>query len=475
MKVASFLAILLLTPPSTQALPEHHSTWGLSLLEDDPTAGDRKLQGPPVAPEIFFLAMTVRAQSVFHLFLATMTNPCLMSTHFHDAPFRLVQNPAINGAIAQYETPIAVRFTNYVAAIWWNCVAFYSEDFKDTLTKEAPAVPVLDTSLHTTGNRLSCMLQAVATYNSLSLPESIPQYMDIVNGNNPFGVTFPVDEALDPDVDACASDLDCLKELAESEEYSSAIMGHIVGKLAYDYSIEDGFNQLGTDDGCQVSCRAFKDVTGYQPVNSPYNNDGRDQFWEPLLEDNGKGFFYRQEHVAAHIGQTAKFRFLPEEERTTRRAERPKYSRRRVDESGKVLELMAELDDIKKMEVESFDDKLVLAGAVVNSFLGAVIALEFEDPVFENAPGTYLTLERLVNYISGFAAMELDTTIMAWKEKVNYDLVRPTSIIKRFRGEVTTWAPGGVQTFPAENFEAYKVSSNTSMLLSPSLRHVFMY
>ena len=47
-----------------------------------------------------------------------------------------------------------------------------------------------------------------------------------------------------------------------------------------------------------------------------------------------------------------------------------------------------------------------------------------------------------------------------WKEKVDYNLVRPTSVIKRFGKElITPWAPCppvGVKTFPAENFEAYK-------------------
>lgn len=354
-----------------------------------------------------------------------------------------------------------MRYTNYVSAIWWNCVAVYSEDFKDTLTKEIPAVRVLDESLHTTSSRLVCMLQGVATYISLSLPEAKEFYMDIVGGNNPFNVTYDIEDTPDPFVAGCGDDVDCLEELAASENYNSNIMGHIVAKLAYDYSLQDGFNQLGKDDGCQVNCRAFMDVTGYKPVNDPYAKNRRRntaERWEPLLEDNGKGFFYRQEHVAAHIGQTAKFRFLAEEERTQRVATPPNYTRRRWVESREVIDLMATLDDFKKVEVEIFDDKLNVASAAVNGFLGAVIGAQYEDPVFQNAPGTFLTLERLVNFISGFAAVEMDSNTISWKEKVNYDLVRPTSVIKQFCEDITTWAPGGIQTFPAENFEAYIVS-----------------
>lgn len=367
--------------------------------------------------------------------------------------------------MGNYETPITLRFTNYFGAMWWNCIAAYSTDYEDTLTKTDPAVRVLDPILHTTANRGACIVQTIATYNSLSLPGAQEGFFANIGGNNPFGlnvsavtgITF--DNTLDSGVDSCGTDVTCLQNLAAAANYDPKLMGHIVAKLAYDYSIDDGYNQLGTDDGCQVSCRAYRDTTGYTPTNSPWQleNKNKEERWEPLLEDNERGFFFRQEHVTPHIGTMAKFRYIPESDRTTRVAADPGYSRERTAEAMDVINLMAQLDDIKKIEVEVFDDKLIVANKIFDAFIGKLLTSGFSEPVpaFQK-PGIFISLERFVNFISGYLAAEQDAAIIAWKEKVNYDLVRPTSIIKRMQGDITTWAPGGIQTFRAADFEAYK-------------------
>ena len=101
-------------------------------------------------------------------------------------------------------------------------------------------------------------------------------------------------------------------------------------------------------------------------------------------------------------------------------------------------------------------NKLIVGNAIIDSFLGKLISSQFVDPDFPTPLGIFVSLERFVSFISGYLAAEYDATVIAWKEKVAYDLVRPTSVIKKFAGTITTWAPGGIQTFPAENFEAYK-------------------
>jgi hypothetical protein len=59
-------------------------------------------------------------------------------------------------------------------------------------------------------------------------------------------------------------------------------MGQIVALLAYRYSLTDGYNQLGKDDGCVVNCRAYKDTTKYVPVNDPYyTTKVKADRWEP--------------------------------------------------------------------------------------------------------------------------------------------------------------------------------------------------
>ena len=243
-------------------------------------------------------------------------------------------------------------------------------------------------------------------------------------------------------------------------------MGHIVAKQIYDYSIKDGYNQLGKDGGCTVNCRSYADVTGYQPVSATCKKqDAFESFlgntidrWEPLLEDNGKGFFVVQEHVTPHVGKTAKFRSLPESDRFRRVAPVPKYSKSRRPEALAAISAMTTLNDVKKIEVEVFDDKLQVANAVAKAFLDNLIAQNYQDTSSLAAPGVIVSFERFMHFLNGYLAAEYDSIVISWKEKVRHDLIRPTSVIKRWGKKlITTWAAGvGVTTFPAREFEAYK-------------------
>jgi hypothetical protein len=77
---------------------------------------------------------------------------------------------------------MAIRFTSYFGAMWWNCIAAYSSvdsGYKDTLTKQAFVVPVLDTTIHTKSNRVACMAQTIATYTGLSIPDATAPFMEV--------------------------------------------------------------------------------------------------------------------------------------------------------------------------------------------------------------------------------------------------------------------------------------------------------
>lgn len=338
-------------------------------------------------------------------------------------------------------------------------------DFMDTLTKEIPVVQVEDDSLHTTENRGLCMVQATATYNNLALPEAQENYLKAIGGDNPFGINLTPEPILDDGVKGCGDDIDCLKEVALENSYSATIMGHIVAKLVYNYQLSDGYNQLGDED-CTVSCRPFKDTTGYQPKSCGPKKSKKGPTtiscdrWQPLLEDNGRGFFYYQEHVTPHIGTKAKLRVVPEAERDEFVAPKPRYSKNRLTEARFLIEKMRLLDDYKKIEVEVFDDKLRVGTAIVDAFLAKMLnpSSTFMEPfVAFQKRNIILSLERFVNWLQGFLAVEEDAIIIAWKEKVAYDLVRPTTVIKTLGDqEITTWTPEGVRTFPAKDFEAYK-------------------
>lgn len=393
-----------------------------------------------------------------------------------------------------YETPISVRFTSYYDDVFWNCIAVYSDNFLDGATKERPQVIVEDQFLHNSANRALCGMQAAATYSFLSVP----------GARDPFKAAMAnlgiiVEDGLNEDVASCGSDINCLQTVAAGNDFVPSIMGHIVAKLVHDFSLLDGFNELGTDGGCIINCRAFKDTTGYKPGSSstqirkqrvlqgsrflkkdkmnkddseeedeemislpepieevPIEEIPIDTNWKPLVEDDGQGFFYTQEHVTPQIGQNAAFRALPESDREDRVARVPNYSSTRRIEALEIIERMAGLDDSRKMAVEVFDNKLNVAIALVGSFIGKALTDGYMDDTLAQ-PGLILSYERLVHYVNGFTHTEYDSIIIAWKEKINYDLIRPTSIIKDWGDElITTWAPGGVQTFPARDFEAYK-------------------
>jgi len=233
------------------------------------------------------------------------------------------------------------------------------------------------------------------------------------------------------------------------------------------WSLDDGWNQLGLEgtngESCSAHCRNYSDPTGFAPSTSPYDDStfsaSSSDKWQPLLEDDGRGFFYHQEHVTPHIGTLGKFRFLPEAERATRNAPPPGYSASRFDESMEVLLRMQGLDDVKKLQVEAFDNKLLVANVIVQSFFNKVLTDAYVDTQLGN-PGFVLTFDRLVHFVLGYTSAEYDAVIIAWKEKVSHNLIRPTSVIKRwsfFGGTayVNTWAPGGVATIKARDFEAY--------------------
>ncbi len=162
--------------------------------------------------------------------------------------------------------------------------------------------------------------------------------------------------------------------------------------------------------------------------------------WKPLLEDNGFGYFTYQQHVTPHIGSIAETAVLTRDQFESRSLEDPNYDYE--VESNLVIERMSQLNDREKMLIEFFDDKLRVAFTIIPA-----VAMQ----------GT--SFEQLLNFIVGLTAVEYDAVLLAWKEKVKHNLVRPTTWIKENIGDemITTWAVGSsadMKNFPGKNFEA---------------------
>ena len=316
---------------------------------------------------------------------------------------------ALDIELVKFETPITLRFTNYFVMVFWNCVAVYDDAFFDTDTGVRPTVVSPDSATFTSVNRAICASQAALTYSAMSMPTAVE---GVVAANAGIGIDLAAE--LDGGVAACVEDpsspdfISCLQAAAADGGYSPIIMGQIVAMQAYLKSLDDGWNQLGTAKPggltCQYHCRNYTDPTGFAPVNSPYD---KSQFtgassdrWQPLLEDNNKGFFYYQEHVTPHIGTTGKFRYVPETERASFVAPDPMYQNTRQQGIRSVIDRMAALDDIKKMQVEAFDDKILVANSVVFSFVLKVLADGYIDTEL-GQEDLVLSYERLVHFVLG--------------------------------------------------------------------------
>lgn len=153
---------------------------------------------------------------------------------------------------------------------------------------ERPVVFSPDTSTHNSAHRAACVVQATASLNDLWFGGN-DAYLQAMKGLN---LSNEIDPRMDSTVKACVDSIPCLSAVAAERNHTPQVMGHIIAQQTYMYGTKDGFNELGTDDGCVVSCRQFSDTTGYAPSNEP----GR---WQPLKESNGRGFFYFQEFVSS--------------------------------------------------------------------------------------------------------------------------------------------------------------------------------
>ena len=163
----------------------------------------------------------------------------------------------------------------------------------------------------------------------------------------------------------------------------------------------------------------------------------------PLLEDDGRGYESRQQHVTPHIGTQAKPAVLTRAEIDARSAPWPSYDYN--EEAVLVTQQLAAtaVSDDKKVMIEFFDNKLNVAGVVI----GAV------------AFAQRLGYEQVLNYVLALTAGENDGIILAWKEKVNHDLVRPTTWIQTEMANVEfdTYAGPykGIKRIKGKNFESY--------------------
>lgn len=407
----------------------------------------------------------------------------------------LVAINAFDVGLSAYEAPIALRFASLIVNTWWNCIAVFSDTFKDAFTNERPGVVVSGLPYEhvnrrrvrgNTAYRSDAGAHAVTFMAEHLIDNTVD---DVIGGLTSIGVSGcarGINNRLKPCGHGDTLDLACLQSVVDaavgehilwrgngcgsessppgcaarmSHHKFTRLVGQAVALQTVAFAITDGWNQFGKDDGkCDVNCQPFKDTTSFRKKNG-------DTKWRAMKEDNGMGFFFQHRHVTPHIGAKGKLRFLSEQDRTDRVAPDPNYDDDRKKESDAVIARMLTLDDRKKVEIETFDSKLYTTNMVIAAFLPKC-AMHFDDvsvlqsPLKYGTPGTeiYCSYERLVHFVITLINSEYDAAIIVWKEKVRYNLVRPTTVIKRRKDEViTTWSLNVPSSqFKARNFEAYK-------------------
>ena len=163
------------------------------------------------------------------------------------------------------------------------------------------------------------------------------------------------------------------------------------------------------------------DTYGYVPQNDPWTIRKKDK-WQPLIESDDLGFFYAQEHVTPHIGFYAKPAVVTREEINSRQLDDPMYDyKEEVELAINRVEALAS-DGFQRDMVSFMDNKINIAGGMIMRLRGKY----------------NLSLEAQVFYHYGYTSTELDVVILAWKEKVRHDAIRPTSLVQALGEESVT-------------------------------------
>lgn len=231
---------------------------------------------------------------------------------------------------------------------------------------------------------------------------------------------------------------------------------NVIADRLVNYFSKDGFNSLGdlTRDNFR---QAFSDQTGYKPENPaflPPDKLKRPLRWQPLTgEKDGSGDFLSQVHVVPQVGSAPDPLVLTREEFLGRKLESPYRNPNMLgsidpdDEallrrSLKTIFERSEQMTPKKLALVYYWDNKFSSVAGFNGYYRTRIGYD-RSTFIRNALGEHLAFH--------------DSMLLAWKEKVRHDLVRPTTMIRRLlKGEMVTGFRGlssGVGVVKASEWE----------------------
>ena len=378
-----------------------------------------------------------------------------------EARFHLHQYSGSYLMIEQIETPIVIHVAAMSSLCQINCLAYHDNDVLDAITKERPLGGAVPEEYHNSWSRMLCISQCFAL---ISKEAGQGDFYD------PFFAKWGLEGIEDRELAAGIAvrvaqegTTQPLMDYLSGHDYHPFKVAQVIASEILLYVMQDGWNALGdftydTETGqavaCTANCQHYKDTTGYYPRNHPtgkpelngtkYVVEGNDMYWQPLVDNDGYGFFSAQEHVTPHIGFTAQTKLYDSVDDMPD-APAPNYDF--YAESLQVVERVKETsgDAMKKQKIAFYDNKLL----VVN-LIEAEARKKFK-----------YSFEEELLFIEGTSAGEHDATIMAWRAKVKHDLVRPTTVIHRWGSDMLSTFGGdkshdGPVDVAARDFHAFQ-------------------
>jgi hypothetical protein len=374
-------------------------------------------------------------------------NTLLVNVDFGpDGLFDPLMNALTWGNHNDFETPIMLRNLQWTMVANWNVAAAHHPIALDAFGRQPYRRCSASTSADVgddvdgvgDGDMDDVSLQvhnnaAMAYAIYFSAKTFFPNAYDYIGGRlRDFGLNPAICDG-DGDGDGASS---CEDEDAISTPWGLA---YAITQETRQLAHMDGWNADGSYNR-QYNRIPFQDWRSRQYQYQP-DYDAQHS-WKPLLETNGIGYLTRQEHVTPHIGQTAKSFYLTDEEICDLQAPPPDYDY--MQELQLALARTAQLDNLKKAQVELFDNKVTLFGPLVSQYF-RLAGYDLED--FEH-----------IQAFSMVVSVLYESTVVVWKEKVRHDLIRPTTLVHDVMGgaPVMAYAEGlVVQDLPADNWEPF--------------------
>ncbi|CAD7700367.1 unnamed protein product [Ostreobium quekettii] len=229
-------------------------------------------------------------------------------------------------------------------------------------------------------------------------------------------------------------------------------VGNAVGMKVAKFFAADGWNSLG-DLTREHYRQPFEDTSGYRPVNCPWEVEYPLR-WQPLTQHVGNGRYIVQSHVVPFAGDMDPLVLSPQQFLT--RQAPPPYAdinaKNLTNEDaatmnalvGDLFETSANLTFEQRFQARWFEFKSLSLGFFV----------------LDHGREFGWKLDQIAIYTRWFLGEMLaqhDAILLAWKEKVRHDAVRPETVIgtmykgQRFRAWVD--AATGAAEIAAEEWE----------------------